>query len=695
MKRIICVLAVLIGLILPAAASPDLNGGLGYFPYIYNSEGEPVATPAAYTSVKTITGETLGLGQLKDLSCIIYDNAGTVYIADSGNNRIVMLDNQYNLKGVIGPFDNNGTQDNFNNPTGLCAVDGKLYVADSANARILCFDGVSHQLIREFGRPVIETQAEDYVYEPTQLAVDYAGRMYVIAKGINQGLVQLDENGEFMSYMGAPKVSPTFTQIIRRWFATKEQAAALMKIVPTEYNAVKMDDKGFLYVTAKTQNVKPISRLNSQGENVLKYSKTAKMGYPSGDGDYADSTGAYLQTSFVDITVREDGSYLALDTLMGRVFAYDEGGSLLYVFGNMGALNGSFYSPSSRTAAGDDVLVTDRSKGSIDVFAPTDFGRCVNNAVGLQKEGYLPKAEEAWNQVLDQCSNYDIAYINLARIDIQNGNFSEAMEKLQATNEKYYYSQAFKEYRSEYISQRFTPIAILLVVLILVLIFVPRLVRRLAPVQRLSQTRVMREMRYGSYAMFHPFDGYWDIKREKRGSIASAAIFFVLFALIYMIRAQYSGYLFSSKPSDQVNVWFELARMMIPILLWCVSNWCFTTLMEGEGSLKDIFIATGFALKPYIYLSIPLFIMSHVLTSEEAVFYTVLNTISIIWVVALLFFGMMMTHDYSLGKALLTLLLTLVGICLILFISLLLVNLVQEVFAFGFNLYKEILFRFY
>lgn len=56
---------------------------------------------------------------------------------------------------------------------------------------------------------------------------------------------------------------------------------------------------------------------------------------------------------------------------------------------------------------------------------------------------------------------------------------------------------------------------------------------------------------------------------------------------------------------------------------------------------------------------------------------------------------MMMTHDYSLGKALLTLLLTLVGICLILFISLLLVNLVQEVFAFGFNLYKEILFRFY
>lgn len=695
MKRMICILVMLMVFVLPASASPDLNGGLGYFPYVYNSDGEPVVTPAAYTSVKTITGTGLGLGEFKDIASVVYDDVGTIYIADSGNNRVVVLQDDYTLKGVIGPFDNEGSQDNFNNPAGLYTVDGKLYVADSANARILCFDSESRELLREFGRPQIATEGEDYVYQPTKLAVDYAGRMYVIAQGINQGLLQLDENGEFMSYVGAPKVSLTITDIIRRWFSTKEQIAAMSKFVPTEYNAVVIDEKGFLYVTAKTQNVDPIARLNSQGENVLKYNTTTEMGYPSGDGEYTDANGAEIQTSFVDITVRQDGSYLALDSAKGRIFGYDKDGNLLYVFGYNGSLNGSFYSPSSLTAAGDRILVADRSKGSVDVFAPTDFGQCVNNAVHLQDEGDLSKAENAWNEVLVQCSNYDTAYINLARIDIQNARFGEAMQKLRTVNEKYYYSTAFEEYRNAFISQWFTPIAFALLAGIALLVILPRLLRKLAPVQRFSQLQVVRELRYGSYAMFHPFDGFWDIKREKRGSGVSAAVFFVLFALLYMIRAQYSGYLFSSKSADQVNVWLELARMMIPILLWCISNWCFTTLMEGEGSLKDIFIATGFALKPYIYMSIPLFIMSHVLTTQEAVFYTVLNTATVVWVVCLLFFGMMVTHDYTFGKALLTLLLTMVGICLILFIGLLLVNLVQEVFSFGFNLYKEILFRFY
>ena len=54
----------------------------------------------------------------------------------------------------------------------------------------------------------------------------------------------------------------------------------------------------------------------------------------------------------------------------------------------------------------------------------------------------------------------------------------------------------------------------------------------------------------------------------------------------------------------------------------------------------------------------------------------------------------MVTHDYSFGKALLTLLLTLIGICLILFIGILLVNLMQEALTFIFNIYKEIQFRF-
>ena len=66
-----------------------------------------------------------------------------------------------------------------------------------------------------------------------------------------------------------------------------------------------------------------------------------------------------------------------------------------------------------------------------------------------------------------------------------------------------------------------------------------------------------------------------------------------------------------------------------------------------------------------------------------------------IWVVALLFLGMMMTHDYSLSKALLAMLLTIVGICLIIFIGLLFINVVQDVVSFFRDIYTEVSFRFY
>ena len=151
----------------------------------------------------------------------------------------------------------------------------------------------------------------------------------------------------------------------------------------------------------------------------------------------------------------------------------------------------------------------------------------------------------------------------------------------------------------------------------------------------------------------------------------------------------------SSAVSSEVNALLSVLAIVMPLMLWVVSNWCFTTLMDGEGSMKDIYTATAYALKPYVLAAVPLFILSHVLTANEAAFYTVLDTAVMIWVLALIFFGMMTVHDYSLSKAVLTLLLTVIGICLILFIALLFINIVQDVVFFVTDIYQEITFRFY
>ncbi|MHB8962496.1 MAG: YIP1 family protein, partial [Saccharofermentanales bacterium] len=134
---------------------------------------------------------------------------------------------------------------------------------------------------------------------------------------------------------------------------------------------------------------------------------------------------------------------------------------------------------------------------------------------------------------------------------------------------------------------------------------------------------------------------------------------------------------------------------IIPMVFFILSNWCFTTLMDGEGSMKDIFIAVGYSLRPYIILSVPLLIMSHFLVGEEIVFYTILNVVATGWTVALLLLGMMVTHDYSFSKNILATILTVIGILLMIFVGLLLVNIIQDVVKFISDIYTEISFRTY
>ena len=133
-----------------------------------------------------------------------------------------------------------------------------------------------------------------------------------------------------------------------------------------------------------------------------------------------------------------------------------------------------------------------------------------------------------------------------------------------------------------------------------------------------------------------------------------------------------------------------LKFIVVPVVLWCVGNWCLTTLFDGEGSFKDIFIATGYSLAP-----LPLFvtvstILSNVVTTSEGSMVSLLVTIGYIWVALLLFFGMMVTHDYSMGKNFITVLGTIVAMAIIMFVAILFSSLVVKMITFVVSIFTEI-----
>ncbi|MBR6602777.1 MAG: YIP1 family protein [Clostridia bacterium] len=118
-----------------------------------------------------------------------------------------------------------------------------------------------------------------------------------------------------------------------------------------------------------------------------------------------------------------------------------------------------------------------------------------------------------------------------------------------------------------------------------------------------------------------------------------------------------------------------------------------TTLFEGEGSFKDIFIACSYSLAPVPLLIIPSTIFSNVITASETAIVSLLVTVGYLWLGLLLFFGMMVTHDYSLGKNVLTSLGTIVAMAFIMFLAILFTTLLGKVVSFVTNIIDEISYR--
>ena len=206
-------------------------------------------------------------------------------------------------------------------------------------------------------------------------------------------------------------------------------------------------------------------------------------------------------------------------------------------------------------------------------------------------------------------------------------------------------------------------------------------------------SRYRQSLRYALYVITHPFDGFWDLIHEKKGSIAAANTFLILFLLIRVLKLIATNFQFISAPIQHINVFEEMGSLLLPFIVLCVANWAMTTLFEGKGRFKDIYMGMCYALVPYILIQLPMILVSNMLTYEEGSFYSVLLAFSVIWCAFLVFVGLMEIHDYGPGKTFLFIIVTVLGGCVILFLMLVFFSLLSDAVAFFVSFYREIVFR--
>jgi len=460
MKQALIILAaaLLLASIRPAAATAAPYEG-----YVYSWWGEAVHSPIAYLPSRSITGQEAGGEPWQAANDLFAAADGSLYVLDSGSGTIIVLDREWQLQDRIYAFERDGEPDSFRNPEGLFVTpSGHIYVADTDNSRIVEL-GPDGEFVREIGAPQSDVLSAGFTFFPRKVIVDKAGRIYVIARGVFDGIIEFDSDGVFTGFMGTNRVAFDPIDLFWKTVSTQEQRDKMIRFVPIEFNNLALDGEGFIYTTtADRTSLSPVKRLNPSGIDVLRITDA----YLPPIGDYAR-----VRSTFVDIDAVGSGVYRALDSTRGRVFTYNEDGSLLYVVGGLGNQRGTFRNPVALANHEDRLYVLDRDLGRITEFAPTRFGELVNEANALYAGGKHHEAAELWQEVIKLDANYEMAYVGIGKSLLRQGEFKQALTYLKLGNDRIYYSKALAKYRREYMQENFGfYMTILLGMLLLVLI---------------------------------------------------------------------------------------------------------------------------------------------------------------------------------------------------------------------------------
>jgi hypothetical protein len=458
------ILSLIMLIILPVSVSSSR--------YNYSYYGRVIHSAPGMTYATSFNAQTLGISLTSPEDFEIFN--GFIYIVDSNENKLVVVNDNFEhvtslsqfplTQGYMEKLDQQGLPLNdltLKSPFGIDVKESGIYIADTGNNRVVKLN-FNFEVINTFS-DLADPTFDELAFEPLKITVDPTERMYVVARNVYEGIIEINHDGAFNRFTGVNPIRMTPIEIFRRSLMTEAQLAQLKLYLPTEYTNVSINDRNFIYSTSKPSSNNAenmIQLINPKGVDVIK-----RNGYhpPMGDVHFMIGSNNFVITGpsmLVDIASTNHGIYTVLDQRRSRLFTYDGEGNLLYINGDEGAQSDRFSDGVALGYLGDDLLVLDRKSRTVIVYRLTEFGSAVNRAIMYHAEGEFDLAAEIWAEVIKLNTNYEIAYNGIGKYLLREGRFKEAMDFFKLGHDHYYYSKAFRGYRNEIIKQNFGYIVI-------------------------------------------------------------------------------------------------------------------------------------------------------------------------------------------------------------------------------------------
>lgn len=672
-KVVICLMALLLAVLVAAPQASAIEGTS--YSYTISVDGNWIRTQDTYMPGAILLRDA-GLNQPEDL--FLYGN--TVYVADGGNSRVVAYDmdtkevREYKAEGMV-------------TPTGLCVDANRIYVADYDAKMVFVFDHEG-KTVFNLGKPESALFGAKTSYAPRKVTVDFKGNIYVVSEGTYQGLIQYDKTGEFLGFYGSNKSKITFTEMLQDLFFTEEQKASLFNRIPnTMYNATTDKSSGILFSITQLDPQNTIKKHNLAGVNIL-----------SNAGNLVD------EKNFVDIAVAENGVIYTV-TETGLIYEYTPEGLLLSSFGGRSVSNernGQFtVAVAIDVDSHNNVYVLDRERGFFQVFYPTDFTASTHAALASLEGGDYEMSKGLWQDLLEINGLSLVAHQEIANAYFQLGDYDQALAHYRIANSQAGYSEAFWEIRNNWLIHYLPVALIVLAGLAVLLIIVHELDKHkkvLAPA-RLGYRRLVEknrwydDIRYMKTVVRHPIDAFYYLKKGIHGSVLSATVLMALAYLVFVISTIFPGFTFSTVSSKDASLLTFSLLFLVPLGLFIVGNYMVSSINSGEGSLKNVYVMTGYALSPYILFTPISFVLSYVLTLNEGFLITLIQTLTIGYTAVTLYLGIKETHNYRIPETIKNILLTLFFLVMAIVVFAILYLLWGQLYEFFVGIGNEVKYR--
>lgn len=581
----------------------------------------------------------LGLKEPQDL----YIADDKMYIADKGNKRILVVDLHTNTVTVVG-------EGILEEPTGVAADnEGRIYVADFGKAEAYRFDG-NGNLEFTFTKPETPNFGKNSSFRPKKVAAADDGGVYLVSEGSTAGIVHMNSSGDFLGYFASNEVNVSFFQRLQDLFLTAEQKKAFLNRTPPSFGNIFRGSDGLIYTT-------------NMGKGV--YVKKHSI---SGLDLFENSDSRIMLNDPADMCVTEDGRIYVLEA-SGSISEITYDGYLIARFGGNSDKTdriGLFEVPRGIGVDSEsNVYVLDEQKAFVQVFSPTPVQSGIHEALDDYNNGRYEESKRIWKEVLKFNNTSFLAHLYMGRTYMQEENYEEALEHFRIAKVKSYYSTAYWEIRNAWLQKNLGYVLVLLLLMYIIFSLLKlidrekRIFRFFRNVgHKVMSNRLVYDMLSIKYAMLHPIDNAYNVKHGHTGTYLSASLIYILFFVILVLYQVAGGFIFSVDIADY-SLFNTLVTYIVVVGLFIGGNYFISSINDGNGSVRDIYVGTAYCLSPAVVIMPPVILFSNFATLNEQFLINTATTAVIAWCIINIVLMIIEIHEYSFKFTVFNILMTL------------------------------------